>query len=896
MNAFARRSYALAGPIFLLALAMTIPARAQQTGQLSGKTVDANGDALPGVTVTASSESLMGERVGITNAEGRFVFRVLPPGVYQLEAQLEGFARQERSEIEVNLDRTTEVVFEMALATVTEQVVVIAETPVVDPEQVSVSTNFTPEYLKKASVSSLNRGYQSVLTNAGGAAGGANPQVFGSTLGENAFFIDGIDSTDPVTSTFNINLNFDTIQEINFEKAGFEAEFGRATGGFVNVVTKSGGNDYSGTFDWRYRDSDFNTNGDHFDTDENDVRFSEPAATFGGPFVQDQLWFFTAADQVESDRTPTSSPTTRMFDGLNLMGKVTWQAGDRWNLVGRWLDEDTTIDNANASQFRTPQATRRQEQPASISSLQVYGFPRTNLQLTFAAASVESELNSTPQSGDFTTLGHTDTNGTASLNYTNIQLSERDRDELKGSAEWFLSGAGDHDLKIGVERADMFFRTENFTTGGARYLDSSGQPFVFWDEPNEGPTENDGELTTLYAQDTWRLGDRVTLKLGARFDSVSYDNNDGISVDDMEEVQPRVGLAWDLLGDNQTILRASFGRFLHPNATTLPAFAKVTSAPAFAYLSCSAFVTTSPAVCSALFGGQLTAGGITVPTWRLDPQGFDPAGYLLVPANVFGSSPNTIDPGLEPTVAEEIVIGVEHQLGRRTSIGLSYIDKDTEDIFEDTCVGNVGPGGPAAGAPCDSYVMANLPGLERTFEGLVLDFESRFTDWFHVLASYTWGRSQGSVEYTQNAGTDFDIFPDHFQNRFGYLSDDVRNRFKVSGFVDLPLDFTIGFDGFWSDKYAYEAREAGDIYGEVFLEPRGSRRANETYRLDLQAAKGFQLGGLRVEAIAAVLNVFDDEQVLAVCDRIEGCAGIELGAATSFRQPRFYEAGIRIEF
>ncbi len=188
-------------------------------------------------------------------------------------------------------------------------------------------------------------------------------------------------------------------------------------------------------------------------------------------------------------------------------------------------------------------------------------------------------------------------------------------------------------------------------------------------------------------------------------------------------------------------------------------------------------------------------------------------------ADIFGSAPNQIDANLKPTYADELIIGYEQEVFNRTSIEVSYIDKKTKDIFEDTCDGNVPT--PNADATCDYYLMANLPDLKRDYEGVIVKFETRAKDWLNLLASYTYSKSQGNVEYTQNAGVDFDVYPVHFDNTYGYLSDDRRHRVKLNGYVLLPYNFTLGIDGFWSSAFAYSRTEAADPYGDTFLDPRG---------------------------------------------------------------------------
>ena len=887
------------GPCAVLALAfLAAPMAAQLTGRLAGQVMDADGAPLPGVSVTVNSPNLMGSRTDFADEDGGFSFPSLPPGVYTIDAELDGFIPQQRSEVEVRLNRATELHISMPVGEFGEEVMVVAETPVVDPEQVSTSQTFGVEYLKKASIGSGNRSYQSVLTDVGGVAGGSNPNVFGSTLGENSFLVDGVNTTDPVTATWNINMNFDTIQEISFETSGFEARYGNATGGVVNVATKSGGNAFSGSLDVRYRDSDFNTNGEHFDADENVVEFQEISATLGGPVRRDELWFFVAANPVRSKSTPTESPTTQDFEGTNLNGKLTWQVNPEWQLSGRYIGEETTIANANASRSVAQEAARFQEQPKTILGLDALGLLTTDLQWHIKVAAVRGELNSFPQSRDFDTIGHVDTfgDGSRSVNFTNQQFSTRDRDDLTTNLTWFTDGAaGDHEVNVGVEYASNFFASQNNTTGGGySFGDRFGAPYTFLFSPIESPAENDGRQFTAHIQDTWRVLPNLTLKLGVRHDQVAFENDIGEEVADLSKLQPRFGIAWDIGSEARTVARANWGRFMHPNALTLPSFARVNQFPTIRWISCSAFQPDLGAACRDAYPGEQTVGGLTVSNWVADPEGFDPNGWFF--NRVFSSTPSTISPDLEPTYADQWSIGVEREVSRRTSIGLTYINKETLDIFEDTCNGNLPT--PAAGADCDFYVMANLPGLSRDYSGFVLDFESRFADWFHILASYTNSESEGNVAYTQNSGVAFDFYPDHFQNTYGYLDDHRRHRVKVNGYVDLPLDFTLGFEGFWSSAGVYAATEASEEYGRIFTERRGSREANDRYGMDVQLSKGFTFGrDLRFEVIGAVLNVLDQEQVTTVCERVEGCAGgLDLDAASAYVQPRRFEAGIRFEF
>ena len=244
-----------------------------------------------------------------------------------------------------------------------------------------------------------------MLGQAAGVGGGSNPQVLGSTLGENAYYVDGANTTDPVTATFGTNFTFDSIQEIQFQTSGYEAEYGNATGGIINLVTKSGGNQFSGTADIRYRDDGFQESGDHFDTSQLDSQRQEVNLTLGGPIMRDKLWFFVAYQYIDSDFTPIGSPTTRTFKGNYPLAKLTWQISPSWRVTGKYTGDPADIDNSNASAFRTADATRFQTQGADIYSAELNGVLSDSLMWNTVVSAYRSTLDSVPQSGNLEPIG-----------------------------------------------------------------------------------------------------------------------------------------------------------------------------------------------------------------------------------------------------------------------------------------------------------------------------------------------------------------------------------------------------------------------------------------------------------------------------------------------------------
>ncbi len=916
--------------ILAIALLATSGVMAQTaSGRLQGTVVDNNGEALPGVTVTLQSPELIGgPRTAITDAGGSFSFVALPPGTYSVRSVLDGYMTQERTDVKVNLGGTAIIGIQMPAGKFGGEIEVTAETPVVDPTQVNTEQVFDQSYLKNAAVGSGNRSYQSILGQTAGAVGTGNPSVFGSTLGENVYFIDGMDTTDPVTSTFGTNFNYDAIQEIQFQTSGFEAEYGRATGGFVNLVTKSGGNSFSGTFDIRYRDTSFYENGDHFDKNRNKTESRITGITLGGPIVRDKVWFFVSYQNSHTKLTPANAYTTRLFEGNYYMGKATWQVDPSWRVVVRGSGDPADIDNAYQAN-RLPEATGFQKQGGHIYTGELNGVLSEALLWNAFVGINRQELNTYPETGDLATPGHYNyDNGLYTDNYMNQQYSNRDRDDYVTSLTYFVDDfGGSHEFKGGIEYSDLSFKTGNCDTGdlvgdkcyagqvGYRYYDvlfdpadpNSVYPYFLWEDVDAGFATYTGSLKTAYLQDSWRPKSNLTLKLGVRYDGVNYDTDNGKQVADMSKFQPRVGVAWDLTGDSKNVVRANWGRFMHPSALTLPSFAKTQEETSYRWYSCSYIVqyvfgypAGTPEECAS------TAAAIGY-QWMQDPTGFDPNGFVLSPSQTYGSAPSEIDPNLNPMYADEYSVAYERALWDRSSVEIAYINKKTKDIFEDTCDGNFPT--PHEGASCDYYFMYNIPGLRRNWEGVVVRFENRTLDWLTLLASYTYGISKGDIEYTQNGGTDFDVYPWHFVNRYGYLSDGAKNRVKLNGFVLLPMNFTVGFDATYTSGFPYNTLENSSNvdmpYGDYFVEPRGSRNANSTYNLDLEASKGWTLGAVRLELIGTIYNVLSSERATDVCEQYtDGCTTtdkdttvhVDFGQPITWQTPRRYEVGFRVEF
>jgi hypothetical protein len=915
----------LLAPVVVLVMSGAAGVSGQTTtGRLIGKVIDKEGAVLPGVNVAIDSPALIGgTQTRVTDSFGEFSFVGIAPGQYTVKTEHPGFIPQERASVRVFLGHATSLTIAMPQGVFSGEIEVVDETPVVDPTQVNSGQIFEQSYMQDSAVGSVNRDYLVIVNQAAGVAGGsswedfAQPKVFGSTIGENAYFIDGMDTTNPAMATATGAMNFDAVGEIQLQTGGFEAEYGRATGGVLNVVTRSGGNQFSGTLDIRHRDSSFQESGDHFDTSELETSFQQYSVTLGGPILRDKVWFFLSYQMTNDQFTPIASPTTNKVQGQNYLAKVTWQIADSWRLTGRYSRDPRENENWNASRWVMPDATAVSKDATAVFSGELNSVLSESLLWNTTLGLYDYTLDRYPQHGDLQTIAHYNYDtGLATHSYGNQQYWNSPRKDFTTDLTWFVDDlAGTHEFKVGIEYSDISL-SELFcytgTPNGERCIDDGvglfiydieveGEtvPFLMWEGHTSGENEYTGNISTGFIQDAWRPARNLTLKVGLRFDAVTYDTNNATTIADMAMLQPRLGVAWDMTGNAKNILRGSWGRFMHPNALTLPWHVRDLVEPGFQWYSCSGVL---PLYFGIMVGSsEECAAAASDLGWdyRLDHDNWEPFGWVLAPWEHYGTEPNQIDPNLTATYADELILAFEREVGYRSSIELTWVDKSTRDITDDTCNGNWPD--PAADAECNYYVHANLPELKRDYRAFMVRYETRGFDWLALLATYTYSTSKGSVEYTQNAGQVADFYPWHYNNRYGYLSDHRTHRLKLNGFVNLKGDWSIAFDAFWSSPFTwapYENRiDNPDIpYGVHLLEPRGNRNANGNYQLDLQLSKGFTIGQVRLVAIGSVYNVFSDERPTSVCARVSGCGDINMGEPTNWQTPRRYEVGFRVEF
>ena len=236
-----RRALIIAALLLIPALSS---AQRTTTGTIVGRIVDADGGVMPGVNVTIKSPEALGTSTVITDAKGEYRAGNLAPGTYEIRAELAGFQTVIRNEV-VRLGGVTQVDISLKIGSLSETVTVTGESPLVDPERAGLSVNINNAALTSVPVTT-NRRFQDVWLMVPGLY--VRPDTQEASGSERRTSIDGMDVTDPFGGDiFAVNLNYEAIQDVEIKALGAEASDGASmVGQFMNIVTKSGGNQLHG--------------------------------------------------------------------------------------------------------------------------------------------------------------------------------------------------------------------------------------------------------------------------------------------------------------------------------------------------------------------------------------------------------------------------------------------------------------------------------------------------------------------------------------------------------------------------------------------------------------------------------------------------------------------------
>ena len=304
---YARTSAFLVAFVLLTAVAAAVQS---ETGRVTGAVNDQAGLVVPGATITLTSTNTGALRTTMSDGNGRYLFANVPAGPYALVVELSGFATQRRDNIVVTVGGTVDVNTRLQVAATAETVTVVAESAVINLSNPEVATTIRQEQIRE--LPTLTRNVYDLVAIAGNVQTapettidveprGAGFNINGQRASSTNILLDGAANNDEFQADVGQEIPLDSVQEFSVITNNFSAQYGRATGGIVNAITKSGANNFAGSVYEYFRNDALATNTP--DNRANNIekgKFTrhQPGYSIGGPVVRDKLFFFSGFEYI----------------------------------------------------------------------------------------------------------------------------------------------------------------------------------------------------------------------------------------------------------------------------------------------------------------------------------------------------------------------------------------------------------------------------------------------------------------------------------------------------------------------------------------------------------------------------------------------------------------------
>ncbi len=810
-----------AAALLLLALGFVHSAAQTPTGAISGRVTDSGNLAVPGATVTIESPNLQGTRSAVTSANGDYIFPSLPPGPYTVTVQLSGFGTVKQAR-DVGAGQPVEVDVTLRPASLSEVVTVTARTDAFT-NTVQASTNIQQELLAtlptaRTLLSAVN------LSPAAHATGPNNAVTIGGAMSfENLFMLDGVQITDNIRGTpFSIFIE-DAIQETTVSTSGISAEYGRFTGGVINAITKSGGNQFSGSLRTTFTNDDWRTVSPFDEPKKNDT-VPTYEFTLGGPVVRNRTWFFGAGrffDQSTANETGfTRIPYSFDNDEKRFEGKVTQSLGRGHNLRATYAAvRETEVNNVwpSAQEVLDLRSLHTRQVPQDRLSVHYSGTLRPNL---FVEAQYSNRQFSFENSGGTTTdliegtVLRDQLTGAWwwSPNFCGVcGPEERDNDNLFLKGNYFASTSrGSHNVSFGYDTFNDKRRGDNHQSGSDYHVwasdsiidggtvypvidGSDGSTWIIWWPISEASQGTNFRTHSLFMNDTWNANRHFTFNLGVRWDKNHGEDAVGSLVAKDSAFSPRLGVVFDPKGDGRWSVHASYGKYVAAVANSIADSASPGGTP-----SILAYFYQGP--------GINTAGGAPLVTSDVALRRvFDwfTANGGTSRRTFFSSIPGVkvqIRESLKSPHANEFATGLSRQLGSRGAIRADFVYRDFNDFYTERVDTSTGQVFDDRGNELDLVLVENSNVNDRKYSALSTQVNYRLGQRINLGGNYTlsrlWGNLNGETIGAGPVTSSVLSYPEFIDLDWfspeGDLSADQRHRVRMWGTVRLPMSERFG--------------------------------------------------------------------------------------------------------
>jgi outer membrane receptor protein involved in Fe transport len=861
----------VAAPMAVTLVATAVPTLASaqdySSGTLSGTVMDSSGVPIAGAAVTVKSLSQGFERTLTTDSSGAFRVPLIPTGGYSVAINKEGFKPTSDGNVRVGLGGSSAFTFTLTGEGEVDAIIVTGTAnPQLDFAATTTGLTIDLETLSKQVPIARNITSVTLLApgavrgtqfgnSAGGARIAAQPTLGGSSAAENAFYINGLNITNFNTYLGASTVPFDFYKTVEVKTGGYAAEFGRATGGIVNSVTKSGGNDFTFNVSGNYQPTDLeNFSPDTYLVKGNRVTSDLKDLTFqvSGPIIEDRLFFYVLNQQRDNESTNgsitgssyTVDKSNDPFWGVKLDGFIT----DRQHVELTWFDTTRTT-NRTTYGFTGATNTIGAKQGTTVFQnggqnwVAKYTGSFTDW-FTLSAAYGITEDSDSSLPADTTTPFITDSRsgtalrlGTQTAGSTSEITTKREFYRVDGDLYFDLFGK--HHIRAGYEKEKLTLNNFSTPTGGLNYdyLDAqtgdvygvantdscypgtSAAPCAIPNALSDDYVEIsrfvnggtfEGENTAVYIQDSWDILENLTLQLGVRYDKFENFNPAGeafISFD-KDTIGPRLGFSWDPTNDGKNKVFGSFGRYYLPVASNT-AF-RMTGAELFfsEFYKVTAInpVTGLPTLGSQITQATVNAGGGTANLSICPPGGATP-GADACEVTADGTpipTDSTVSKNLKPTYQDEFILGYERQFSPLWKAGVTLSYRDLGQAAEDSAIDA------AVLAYCDKNGIA---GCEDIWTG------------FHQYVIVNPGDAQ---TITLSDAINGESKP----RTVSFTSADLGYPKVKREYVGLEFSFERAFDGKWSLQGSYVLSESKGNYEGAVKSDVGQTDASITQDFD----------------------------------------------------------------
>ncbi|HEY7285651.1 MAG TPA: TonB-dependent receptor [Vicinamibacterales bacterium] len=914
---------------FLAVISLARPAAAQiGSSGISGTAKDSSGAVLPGVTVEASSPSLIeGSRTTVTDSAGQYRITDLRPGDYVVTFTLTGFRTVRREGIMLPAAFVATVNADMSVGTLEEAITVTGESPLVDVRSTATGAVMNREKLDAIptgkdpfAVGQLIPGVTTTTPDVGGTQVMQQPtlQVHGSSNNDNVFMVDGvqIQHIGFGGNQTGFYYNDGLMEEISYTTSSLPAE--APVGGVqINMIPKEGGNAFHGMFFATGANTAMQSN--NLSQENYNLGFKAQNkvqsvydfnGNLGGPIVKDRAWFFATVRRWSSNNylgnTFTSTGAQAIDDQhlTDITGRTTFQInhnnkvtvhydqGIKWrghrpnNYISVTTNDPLsdvvqTTDNISIGEVKwTAPLTNHLVAEAAVFTLPVY-------------YRLLREPGTAPDA-----IATLDQTNSAIYNITPREDVDSARMYTYAGNVSYVSGA--HEIKVGTQ-VRTGWSQEQFTTPGdiIQVVVGGKANSVRLTNTPSGHLER-GVNSALYAQDSWRF-DRVTINYGLRYEHFlmsipaqsspagtwvparSFAAQDGIV--DWNTFSPRLGASWDLNGDGRTAVKGGVSRYDRLEGVTIvqPLNQRNIS-----------FET-----CPWTDNGDLVA--------QMSEIDFSKCTGAFTPTLGY------VDPNLVRPHQWEYTAMVQRQIGSKTSVSVGYYGRQFSGLY--TTVNALAPSSaytpatitnPLTGVPMTVYnlntalknsvqnTVTTIPALSQRYDGVEFQANTRTTN-LNVFGGITIGKDRGDLDSGDLNN------PNVVINNNGAIGFDAR--YQLRGGFSYRFPYQIQFSGSVREAQGLPRTitytvTTTDVPGltqvtqSVKLAPAGDYRYPWVNIVDLRFSKVFRAGNTRIEPIADLFNVFNNDATTSATNTF----GPSLGRPSAIVMGRLLRLGGRITF